>query len=70
MILCRKNYIVLWDKDTNKFYVKLYSEEFDSDDNESETNVNYYKIGILTIFTLTKVVTKNEYLETSRNRFL
>ncbi len=58
----KKEYIVLWDKDTNKFYAKLYSEEFDSDDNEGETNVNYYKIGILTIFTLTKVVTKNEYL--------
>jgi len=58
----KREYILLWDKDTNKFYVKLYTEELDEDENSNESNINYYKVGLLTTYTLSKVVTKNDYL--------
>jgi len=53
-------YILFWDKDSHKFYEKLYSEELD--DSDEQENINFFKIGIITLYTLKRVVTKNDYL--------
>jgi len=55
-------YNLFWDKDSHKFYATLYNEEPDDSDSDNEENINFFKIGIITLYTLKKVVTKNDYL--------